>query len=39
MADAPILARLPLDPHVAAMCDAGQVESLVRPEVEALVEA
>jgi Mrp family chromosome partitioning ATPase len=39
IAGAPILARLPLDPDVAAKCDAGEIESVARPEVEALVEA
>lgn len=37
MARVPILARLPLDPQVAARCDAGEVESVVQPEIEVLV--
>jgi len=39
MAGAPILARLLIDPKMAALCDAGEVESVVRPEIEATVDA
>lgn len=39
MAGAPVLARLPIDPQVAALCDAGEIETVARPEVEALVAA
>jgi Mrp family chromosome partitioning ATPase len=39
IAGAPIMARLPLDPRLAARCDAGEVESVVQPEIEALIEA
>jgi Mrp family chromosome partitioning ATPase len=38
MASAPILACLPLDPHVEAMCDAGEIEAVVQSEVEVLAE-
>ncbi|HEX9925655.1 MAG TPA: P-loop NTPase [Anaerolineae bacterium] len=38
MAGASILARLPLDPQVATMCDAGEVEAVTQPEVEQLTE-
>jgi Mrp family chromosome partitioning ATPase len=38
MSGAPIVARLPIDPKVAALCDAGEVESVVRPEIDGLVE-
>jgi ATP-binding protein involved in chromosome partitioning len=39
MAGAPIVARLPIDPNVAALCDTGEIESVVRPEMEAVVDA
>jgi ATP-binding protein involved in chromosome partitioning len=39
MAGAPIVARLPIDPNVAALCDTGEIESVVRPEIEAMVDA
>lgn len=32
-AGAPVLARLPLDPQMAAQCDIGNVEAIVRPEL------
>lgn len=35
-AGAPVLARLPIDPAVTAAADAGQIESVVLPEIEAL---
>lgn len=38
-ASAPVLARLPIDPQLATLCDAGEVASVTRPEIEALVEA
>lgn len=38
-AGAPVLARLPIDPQLAALCDAGEVGAIVRPEMDALVEA
>jgi ATP-binding protein involved in chromosome partitioning len=33
-----VWARLPLDPDLAALCDSGQVEKIVLPEVGALVD-
>jgi hypothetical protein len=39
MAAAPILARIPIDQEIAARCDAGEIESVIRPEIEALVAA
>jgi len=38
-AGAPVLARLPIDPQLAALCDVGKVGSVTRPEIEPLVEA
>jgi Mrp family chromosome partitioning ATPase len=38
-AGAPVLARLPMDPQIAALCDAGDVASAARPEIEALATA
>jgi ATP-binding protein involved in chromosome partitioning len=38
-ASAPILARLPLDPQVAAMCDIGKVEDVTLEEIPALLDA
>jgi Mrp family chromosome partitioning ATPase len=38
-AQAPVLARLPIDPDIAALCDAGEVALVARPEVEALAAA
>ena len=38
-AAAPVLARLALDPELAAMCDAGEIESVMRPEIEGLAQA
>ncbi len=38
-ASAPLLARLPIDPRVAALCDAGQVEEVVLEETPALLDA
>jgi ATP-binding protein involved in chromosome partitioning len=32
VAGAPVLARLPLDPHMAIQCDTGNVEAIIRPE-------
>jgi Mrp family chromosome partitioning ATPase len=37
-AEAPLLAQLPLDPAVAELCDAGQVEEARLPEMDALLE-
>jgi Mrp family chromosome partitioning ATPase len=35
---APVLARLPIDPQITALGDAGQIEKAKLPEVEALVD-
>jgi ATP-binding protein involved in chromosome partitioning len=37
LAGAPLLARLPLDPRMAALSDRGEVESIEEPELDALV--
>ena len=38
-AGAPLLAQLPIAPNVAALCDAGQVESVTLAEIPALLKA
>jgi Mrp family chromosome partitioning ATPase len=38
-AGAPLLARLPIDPVVASLCDAGEIETMIRPELESLAES
>jgi ATP-binding protein involved in chromosome partitioning len=38
-AAAPLLAQLPIDPQVAAMCDAGKIESVNLAEIPALLKA
>ena len=38
-AAAPILARLPMDPQAAALCDAGEIESMTLAEIPALLKA
>jgi Mrp family chromosome partitioning ATPase/NifU-like protein involved in Fe-S cluster formation len=38
-ADAPLLARLPIDPQVAALCDVGKVEDVDLEEIPALLDA
>jgi Mrp family chromosome partitioning ATPase len=38
-AGAPLLAQLPIDPQVAALCDAGQVASVELAETSALLKA
>jgi len=38
-AGAPLLAQLPIDPAVAALCDAGEVEKVDLPEIPGLLEA
>jgi len=38
-ADAPLLAQLPIDPTVAALCDEGRVEAVELPEVPEMVKA
>ena len=38
-AGAPLLARLPLDPQVAALCDAGRIEAVTLAEMPALLKA
>jgi len=39
LAGAPILARLPIDPQVAALCDAGKIEEVARLELDAVIAA
>jgi ATP-binding protein involved in chromosome partitioning len=38
-ANAPLLAQLPIDPNVAALCDAGMIENVNLPEISGLLEA
>lgn len=38
-ANAPILAKLPIDPTVAAMCDAGKIEKVMLEEIPAMIDA
>ncbi|MBU4457022.1 MAG: Mrp/NBP35 family ATP-binding protein, partial [Nanoarchaeota archaeon] len=38
-AGAPLLAQLPIDPNVAALCDAGRVETVTLAEIPALLKA
>jgi Mrp family chromosome partitioning ATPase len=38
-ASAPLLAKLPIDPQVAALCDAGKVEDVELAEIPALLDA
>ncbi len=38
-AGAPLLAQLPIDPQVSALCDAGDVEQVTLVEIPALLEA
>jgi len=38
-AAAPLLARLPIDPQLAALCDAGEIESMTLAEIPALLKA
>jgi len=37
-AGAPIIARLPINPEVAALCDAGRIEIVQLPEVQSLLD-
>lgn len=39
LAGAPVLARLPIDPQVAALCDAGKIEEVTRPELDTVIAA
>jgi Mrp family chromosome partitioning ATPase len=39
LAGAPVLARLPIDPQVAALCDAGKIEEVARPELDTVIAA
>ncbi len=39
LAGAPVLAKLPIDPQVAALCDAGKVEAVRMAEVPAMLSA
>jgi hypothetical protein len=36
---ASLLACLPIDTQLAALCDAGEIEAVARPELESLVAA
>ena len=38
-ANAPLLAQLPIDPYLAALCDTGMIEKVNLPEVPGLLEA
>ncbi len=38
-AGAPLLAQLPIDPNVAALCDAGQIETATLAEIPAMLQA
>jgi len=39
LAGAPVLARLPIDTQIASLCDAGKIEEVVRPELDAVIAA
>jgi len=39
LAGAPVLARLPIDPQVAALCDAGKIEEVSRSEMDTVIAA
>jgi len=39
LAGAPVLAQLPIDPTIATLCDAGEIETVTLPEMGACVEA
>jgi Mrp family chromosome partitioning ATPase len=38
-ARAPLLAQIPIDPNLAALCDAGMIENVILPEIPGLLEA
>lgn len=38
MSEAPLLARLPIDPQVTALCDSGRAGEARLPELDAVVE-
>jgi Mrp family chromosome partitioning ATPase len=38
-ANAPVLARLPIDPQISARCDAGEIEQIVCPGIDGLAAA
>jgi hypothetical protein len=38
-ANAPLLAQLPIDPQIAALCDAGMVETVTLAEIPELLKA
>jgi len=38
-AGAPLLAQLPIDPRISALCDSGRVEEVNLPEIPALLQA
>jgi Mrp family chromosome partitioning ATPase len=37
LAGAPVLARLPIDPQIAELCDEGRIEEVTRHELEAVI--
>ncbi len=39
LANVPVAARLPIDPQLTQLCDAGQVETFKMPQVEQIVQA
>jgi len=39
LANVPVVAQLPIDPNVAKLCDAGQVEDFEMPQLTQMVEA
>ncbi len=39
LASAPLLGELPIEPHVAALADAGQIEDVASPAIEAATRA
>ncbi len=38
-AGAPLMAQLPIDPTLAALCDAGKIEEVILPEMPGLLDA
>jgi hypothetical protein len=39
IAGAPVIAQLPIDPEISALCDAGKIEQVNLPEIPGLLEA
>jgi Mrp family chromosome partitioning ATPase len=39
LAGAPVLARLPIDPRMATLCDAGKIEEVSRSELDTVIAA